>query len=114
MLLSAWQPRRNPERRDCRVYIVPRRTVFVDCSEMAKEIDATQASLEAMSADDLHTMWRIRNNVDRQKQYKWRQLLWMELQRRYTGVLTKPLHVELPYTDRLTVRKRSRRGCLQR
>ena len=49
--------------------------------------------------------WRVRNDVDKEHKYKWRQMLWVELQRRYPDLPRKPIEVRLPYFQKVDVCK---------
>ena len=104
-VLKRWQPRSVIGRKVAQIYIIPRATEFIDYKAEYADIEATQESFESMSEEDLHCMWRIRNDVDKAKRYRWRQLLWIELQRRYNRVITRPIQIELPYVKGLEARR---------
>ena len=105
MLMKEWRPRTVKGTRHCSVYLVARRTEFVDYKDLYQQIEQTQESLERMDEETLHQMWQIRNSVDEQSAYKWRKLLWIEIQRRYEGVIPRPIQLELPYTDNVDATK---------
>ena len=103
--MRAWQPRSIEGRRAAHIYVIPRKTEFIDYNKEYGDIEATQVIMEDMDDEDLHCMWRIRNDVDCAKRYRWRQLIWMELQRRYSDVITSPICIELPYVKGLDARR---------
>ena len=61
--------------------------------------------MENADADELHLCWRIRNNVDARRKFKWRKLLWMELQRRHPDRIMQPIKLRIPYVQRIDIVK---------
>ena len=37
--------------------------------------------------------------------FKWRQVLWTEIARRYEGVIRKPIEISIPYLERINIIK---------
>ena len=46
--------------------------------------------------DELAFIWRVRNNLHKERTYKLRTMLWDELAFRYDGLGRKPLELRMP------------------
>ena len=83
-ILAEWTiTNRKPDQRlTYNIIIRPERYAEENINDTLEEIELTSETFQRCSEDDLHFYWRVRNDLDKAKKYKWRQLLWEELQRR--------------------------------
>ena len=70
-------------------------------TDLLAEVEKLETVLENSSEEDLAFYWRTRNNLDKSKQNKTRQIIWNECERRYEGVTKVPITVRLPYFHQL-------------
>ena len=102
--LGAWRPREETARVPCTVYIDVARSATHDLGAVLREVKDTQKDLERMTDEELCDAWRLRDSVDKDSRVKYRQMMFMECERRFE-VRMRPVEVRLPYIKELDVRK---------
>ena len=103
--LEQWRPREERNDEDFRVIIHPQKAEVIDREQVIEDITKEQKRMQEYDEEHIAFLWRVRNTIDRGHAYKWRQVLWTELQRRYEGVLRKPIEIRIPYLERLDILK---------
>ena len=103
--LEQWRPREERHDVDFTVYIVPRKAAVVDRESVVEDITKEQERMKEYDDEHIAFLWRARNTLTCEKPYKWRQVLWTELQRRYDGLPRKPIEVSIPYLERIDIVK---------
>ena len=106
MILEQWRPREERNGKDFMVYLIPKRSTLVDREQVATDITQEQERMKGYDEDHIEFLWRCRNTLAKEyNAYKWRQVLWTELERRYEGVLRKPIMISIPYIERVDILK---------
>ena len=68
-----------------------------DLDDMLADAQKFMDYLKNADEDELAFIWRIRNNLHKQRPYKARSMLWDELEYRYEHLERKPITLRLPY-----------------
>ena len=74
-------------------------------SETLKDMKETLAYIRRAEEGDLEFMWRVRNDVDKRKKFKFRKMIWDECERRYDNVIRAPIQIRLPYFPQICAQK---------
>ena len=99
--LEQWRPREEKTREEFTAYIEPKRAAVIDREQILTDITEEQDEMQEYDEEHIEFLWRVRNDIDNTKAWKWRNVLWTELQRRYEGVLRKPIEIRIPYLERI-------------
>ena len=104
--LEQWRPREERNVVDFAVYLRPERNPMVDREKIVEDITQEQERMKEYDEEHIEFLWRCRNTIAKvNNAYKWRQILWTELERRYEGVLRKPIEIKIPYLERIDIVK---------
>jgi hypothetical protein len=104
--LEQWRPREERNVVDFAVYLRPERNPMVDREKIVEDITQEQERMKEYDEEHIECLWRCRNTLAKvNNAYKWRHILWTELERRYEGVLRKPIEIKIPYLERIDIVK---------
>ena len=104
-ILAEWRPREEKMGVDFCVRITPVRTKIMDVERVIDDITQEQERMASYDEEHIAFLWRVRNSVARDKAFKWRQVLWTELQRRYEDLPRQPIEIRIPYLERIDIVK---------
>ena len=100
--VEQWRPREERDGEDFTIYLRPRRNTLVDREKIVDDITQEQERMKEYDEKHIEFLWRCRNSISKSfNAFKWRQVLWTELERRYEGVLRKPIEISIPYLERM-------------
>ena len=102
--IEQWRPREERNVADFTAYVMPKKTELMDKEQIVKDITKEQHQMRRYDEEHLEFLWKVRNSVDKHMAYKWRQVLWTELERRYE-VPRKPIEIKIPYMERIDIVK---------
>ena len=83
----------------CTFNIWLHRTEKINTKRLFKNIREYQRYLTEASEEDLAFLWRVRNDIQLEHDFKSRTMLWDELESRYEGLTRIPITLRFPFFD---------------
>ena len=73
--------------------------------DVLEAIERREKAIQMANEEDLAWYWRVRNDLDKNSRFKFRKIIWTELESRYENLSRKPITLNFPYFQQFDAKK---------